>query len=86
MSENVPSDMCAQRRFKSTCAFSQSDQNLHWVHFWIAKDATFLHVDNEYSDQTAGTHMSEGTLSQVAAKMFICFSIYSVNMKFVYRS
>ena len=42
MSENVPSDMCAQRRFKSTCAFSQSDQNLHWVHFLIAKDQRFF--------------------------------------------
>ena len=28
-SEHVPSDMCAQRRFR----FAQSDQNLHWAHF-----------------------------------------------------
>ena len=47
MSENIPSDMCAQRRFRSACAFAQSDQNLHWAHFWTAKDAKFLHVDNE---------------------------------------
>ena len=32
-SENVPSLMCAQRRFLSACAFAQSDQNLHWVQF-----------------------------------------------------
>ena len=32
-SENVPSDMYARRRFRSDCAFAQSDQNLHWAHF-----------------------------------------------------
>ena len=38
MSENVPLDMCAQRRFRSVCAFAQTeymqtDQNLHWAHY-----------------------------------------------------
>ena len=28
--ENVPSDMCAQRRLKSACASAQSDQSLRW--------------------------------------------------------
>ena len=28
-SENVPSDLCAQRRFRSACAVAQSDQILH---------------------------------------------------------
>ena len=32
-SENVSSDMCAQRRFRSACASAQSDQNLRWPHF-----------------------------------------------------
>ena len=32
-SEKVPSDISAQRRFRSACAFVQSDQNLPWVHF-----------------------------------------------------
>ena len=32
-SENVPLDMCAQQRFRSACAFAQSDQNLHWPLF-----------------------------------------------------
>ena len=41
--------MCAQRRFRSDCAFAQSDQNLHWAHFWITKDAKFRHADNEDS-------------------------------------
>ena len=31
--ENVPSDTCAQRRFRSAFAFAQSDQNLHRMHF-----------------------------------------------------
>ena len=31
-SENVPLDMCAQRRFRSACSFEQSDQNLHKAH------------------------------------------------------
>ena len=26
--------MCAQRRFRSACAFAQSDQNLHWARFY----------------------------------------------------
>ena len=33
MSENLPPVMCAQRRFRSACAFAQSDQNLHWALF-----------------------------------------------------
>ena len=52
-SESVPSDICAQQRFRSACAFAQSDQTLHCVHFWIAKVAKFLHADHEDSDQTA---------------------------------
>ena len=36
------------------CAFAQSDQNLHWAHFgFIAKEAKFLHANNEDSDQIA---------------------------------
>ena len=37
-SKSIPSDMCAQQRFRSDCAFAQSDLNLCWAH-WIAKDA-----------------------------------------------
>ena len=32
-SENLSSDKCAPRRFRSDCACAQSDQNLHWAHF-----------------------------------------------------
>ena len=53
-SENVPSDMCVQRRFRSACAFAQSDLNLRWAHsgysslgaFWIDKGTK----DNNHSD------------------------------------
>ena len=34
MSENVPLNMCAQRWFRSACAFAQSDQTLHSAQFW----------------------------------------------------
>ena len=27
----LPSDMCAQRRFRSACTFAQPGQNLHWA-------------------------------------------------------
>ena len=45
--ENMQSGMCAQRRFRSACASAQFDQYHHWMHFWVAKDAKFLHEDNK---------------------------------------
>ena len=50
-SENVSSDMCAQRRFRSDCAFTQSDQNLHWA-LLDSQGCKVDHADNEDSDQT----------------------------------
>ena len=41
MSENMPSNMCAQQRFGSTYALVQSDQNLQSA-FWIGEDANFF--------------------------------------------
>ena len=40
--ENVPSDMCAQRRLRPACVSSQSDQSLRWahettLHTWLSK-------------------------------------------------
>ena len=40
--ENVPSDMCAQRRFRSACAFAQSDQNLPSAHFGLPRMQSFF--------------------------------------------
>ena len=49
-SDNVHSDMFAQQGFRSAFAFAQSDQNFHCAHLKIAKDAKFLHADNEDTD------------------------------------
>ena len=69
LSSNVPSDMCTQRKFRSACAFVVWSESALGA-FWIAKDATFLHADNEdWSDcadaetdlSLRGARMSEGT-------------------------
>ena len=59
--------MCDQRRFRSDCAFEQSDQNLLWAYFLIAKAAKFLHADNEDTNHTP--RMSGGTFSDVAVHL-----------------
>ena len=62
-------------------AFAQSDQNLHCVHFWIAKNAKLLHADNEEWSDCEDAHadfslrggrgpMSQGTFSYVEARHF----------------
>ena len=45
--QEMSSDICAQRRFRSVCAFAQTDLNLRWGKFWITKNAKFLRADNE---------------------------------------
>ena len=67
MSENVPSDLCTQRRFRSACTFVQSYQNLHW----IAKNAKFLHANKEDSDQTVQTDFESVLGSIVRRYVFI---------------
>ena len=72
--------MFAQRRFRSVCEFAQFDLNLRGA-FCIAKDAKFLNVDNEDSDQTArmrrliwvffARKCLEGTFSHVAVHMVL---------------
>ena len=51
MSENIPSDMYALRRFRPACIFTQSDKIL--TRRIVAIGANFRHVDNEDSDQIA---------------------------------
>ena len=48
--------MCAKRRFRSACAFAQSDQNLHGAHFCIAKDAKKI-IRTTKTDQTPRMRM-----------------------------
>ena len=73
---NEPSDMCAQRRFRSACAFAQADQNLHWANFGKSRCKFPLCRQRRLCSDGADdyidlslywTHMSEGTLSHIAA-------------------
>ena len=43
--------LCAQRRLRSAWASTQSDQSSLCAQ-WVAKNPSFLHADNEDSDQT----------------------------------
>ena len=54
--ENIPSDICVQRRLRSACASAQSDQSLRrpheeTLHLWISKN-----TPSEDSDWTAVVH------------------------------
>ena len=68
--------MCAQRRFRSDCAFAQSDQNLHWARFdsqgskmckcgqrKLLSDC----VDAQADLSLCLAHMSDGTFLHVLA-------------------
>ena len=68
---------CAQRSFRSACAFAQSDQNFSG-RILDRQDAPSLHTDNNDSDQTVRmrspadlslrcVHMADGTFSHMAA-------------------
>ena len=50
-SENIPSHICAQKRFRSACAFAQSDQNLHWAYFGYSRMQRF-YMRKKDTDQT----------------------------------
>ena len=72
--ENVHSDMCAQRRFRSDCAFAQSDPNLHWAHCRQLKmQSVFLRTSKtlirlrgcEGLFESSLCHVSEGAFSHV---------------------
>ena len=61
-SENVPSDMCVQRKFRSACAFAQSDQNHQLAHFGLPRMQIFLHQTAQIADlYLRWAHMSETT-------------------------
>ena len=57
-------DGITRKQFELQCVLSgdsdqpaHSDQTLHWEAFWLAKDAKFLYVDNEETEQTAWMSM-----------------------------
>ena len=66
-------DMCAQRRFRSACAFAQSDQNLLWTHFGYqiiqsffmrtAKTLIGLRRWPGWFESSSGTHMRKYVFS-----------------------
>ena len=43
ISENLSSDICAQRRFRSDCVFAKSDQLIYWPYFGQPITKTYLY-------------------------------------------
>ena len=83
LQEHVHLDMCSQRRFKSVCAFRQSDQNLHCGHFGYPRmqnvhNANWLDCAEMQTDLSPRcAHMSEGTFSHLSVHMScLAFRIY----------
>ena len=77
-SENIPSDMCVQRRLKSACTSAQSDQSLRLPHQetfqpWLSKMRAvkiLIRVRNAQSDLNLHwAHISEGRFLDVTAKI-----------------
>ena len=80
MSEIVPSNKCAQRRFRSAYAFAQSGQNLHMTHFGKPRKGCKVsscvqrRLLSDCADAQADlslrwAHISEGTFSHLAAQL-----------------
>ena len=87
-SEEWPTDLCAQRRFRSACAFAQSDQNFHWAHFdnqWYEVSSRGQwRVRSDCADAQSDLNlcwalMSQGTFSQVAAHIFLLMTTLYTN-------
>ena len=88
MSGNVPSDICAQRRFLSACVFAQSDQNLHWTHFKYRRmQKVFMRTRKTlmklrgcvgWSESSLGTHV-RGTFTRVAVQFIIVQTKYDIS-------
>ena len=78
-SENVPSNMSAQRRFRSACAFAQPDQKFHRAHFGSQRCKVSSCGQRRHWSDCADTqadlslclaHVSKGTLSVIMAMFF----------------
>ena len=71
--------MCVQRRFRSACAFAQTDQKLHQPHFrkprmqsffmWTTKTLIRLRGCAGWSESLLGTHVRR-SISDIAAHLF----------------
>ena len=75
--ENVPFDMCAERRFKLACASARSDQSLgcpheETLHPWLSKTRSEkilirLRECAGWSESSLGAQLSDGTFPDDAA-------------------
>ena len=77
---NVPSDMFTQRRFRSACAFAQSDKSLRWANLRKPRMQSFLMRKTKPAEADLSfrwAHMSEGTISHVAAQIELKRVVYS---------
>ena len=75
--------MCAQWSFKPACTFVQSDQKFHFQHFgeqrmqvfFMQTAKTLFRLRHYRLILVCWLHMSEGTLSHVAALMLITWKV-----------
>ena len=74
--------VCAQRRLRSAWASFQSDQSSLCAQ-WVAKDPSFLHADNEDSDQTVHAHFVGFVIDDyITVVVVFCSQVY-VGTQFV---
>ena len=82
-SDNIPSDMSAQRRFRSACAFMRSESSLSI--FWIAKDAKLITWEQQRlwsnfvaaeADLFALAQVSEYTFSTLQHNLLCVCEVY----------
>ena len=95
--ENVPSDMCAQRRLRSACASVQSDQSLFCpyektLRTWLSKMRPVkipirLRESADWSEPSLGVHV-RSTFSAVAGQIFsiLKYSLFSPLLHIMFSS
>ena len=88
--ENVPFEICDQRRFRSTCAFAQSDLNLRCphdetLHRWLPKlrqVKILIRLRNcaGWSDSSLGAHVQK---ERFLTLRFVCSRVISWSVTFI---
>ena len=86
--ENIPSDMCARRRFRSACAFVQSDQNPPWAQFglwrmqifFMRTTKTLIRLVIRRLMSSLGAHLSRYVFSSCGSfsdhsRIFVCVCV-----------
>ena len=82
-SENVSLNMYAQQRFRSDCAFAQSDLNLRWAQILNSQGCKVFSCGQERLDALVDlsyrwSHISEGTFLHVTAHT-VCIEPLTTN-------